>query len=183
MITLIASSVVFIAAQAAQDSMQTCSDPMSVAQEIGTRNFIQERSLVGIDQSLVSSGRVDVSEDAIVWTVSDPIEISTTISPQGMTQSIEGGAAQPIGTIGASNPLLSQSGLLNLLKGDLTGIDANYDVAGLDNASGWGVSLTPKDQEMAEHVSEIDVQGCTKIEMIKVKQSNGDTIKVSFSQG
>ncbi len=183
MFSLIASSIVFMAAQAASETIDTCSEPLSVAQETSTRTFTQERSLVGIEQSLVSSGRVEVSEDVIRWIVSDPIEISTVISSGGMTQSIEGGPAQPIGAAGASNPLLSESGLIKLLKGDLTNVEASYDVNELANEGGWGVSLVPKADEMAQHVSGIEVYGCTKIDIIKVNQSNGDTIKVSFSKG
>lgn len=179
MIAIFSSFFVLAAAQDA--SVVGCLAPENVAKEIGRRPFVQERSLVGIDQPLVSSGIVTVSGADITWTVNDPIEISTVISETGMTQSIEGGPAQNIGAAGASNPMLGQSGLVELLKGDLSSADANYNISDKDVSLGWGVSLTPKAKDMAEHVSQIDVTGCSKIETIKVNQSNGDVIFVKFA--
>lgn len=183
MISFLMSFSLIIAAQAAPAGEQTCLAPQKVAQELGSRHFVQERHLKGIDQALVSSGAVLVASDSIMWTVSDPIEISTVISESGMTQSIEGGPAEPVGAAGAANPMLSQSGLVNLLKGDLRGVDENYIVSEIENETGWGLSLMPKAQDMAKHVTAINVTGCTKIDSIKVKQSNGDVIFVTFSKG
>ncbi|ACT58987.1 outer membrane lipoprotein carrier protein LolA [Hirschia baltica] len=183
MTSLIIGFAFLLAAQsepAAADNQ--CLAPQSVAQEIGSRKFTQERRLEGIEQSLVSQGIVNVSADAIEWTVLDPIEITTVISPNGMTQSIEGGPAQEVGAVGASNPILSQSGLIQLLKGDLTGADANYTVTDFEINDGWGVSLAPKAEDMAKHVTKIDVTGCMKIDSINVVQANGDQILVKFAE-
>ena len=158
-----------------------CADPRALAQDLGERGFVQTRRLAGLDQPIVSSGRVTVREDEIVWAVLDPFEVVTRISGTGMTQAIEGGPEEPLDAGGASNVLLSESGLLDLLRGDLSRVDARYRVAEAATPTGWLLILEPVAEDMARHIDHIDVSGCARIGRLAVSQSNGDTITVVFT--
>lgn len=158
-----------------------CVAPADMAQAQGVRAFEQVRTLDGVPRPLVSSGEVDLSPEKIVWRVTSPIEIATTISAGGMTQSINGGPETPVGASGAANPLLSDSGLVDLIKGDLSRVDELYDVVETASEKGWSLSLTPKADDMARFVAGVDVEGCTAVTAIIVRQTNGDQISVSFT--
>jgi len=170
-------SAFLIAAAGAGD----CTPPVDLVSEPATRAFTQTRMIDGIDRPLVSSGDMALSADEIVWTVTDPIEIITRVTETEMTQAVAGGAPEPVGGAAAAGPILSDSGLIDLLKGDLSNVDARYDVAETESASGWTLTLAPKSAELADHILSIGVAGCEAVSLITLTQTNGDVVTVEFT--
>lgn len=173
-------TAILFAAAAPAGLAQTCLDPSDLAGQNGARDFTQTRELTGVPAPLRSSGHVAFSDEEIVWTVTSPLTIVTRVAPDGMTQSIEGGDPEPVGAGGADNPLLNDSGLLDLLRGDLSRLDERYDVVREADDAGWTLKLTPKLADMAEFVSGVTIKGCMAVDAIRVDQSNGDAIAVAF---
>ena len=161
---------------------QDCIDPTELAGQDGEREFTQSRHLNGVPRPLTSSGVVSFSDEEIIWSVTTPLTIVTRIAPEGMTQSIEGSNPEPIGAGGANNPLLSDSGLLDLIRGDLSQLDQRYDIVRADDDAGWSLDLTPKQDEMGEYVDRISISGCSAVDVISVFQSNADMISVAFQK-
>ena len=176
--SLIVSACILIGAPLAL--AEECVEPSDLAGQDGERNFVQTRNLAGVPAPLTSSGHVSFSDQEIVWTVTSPLTIETRIAPAGMTQSIEGGDPEPVGAGGADNPLLSDSGLLELIRGDLSRLEERYDVVHEGPETGWSLTLTPKLAEMAQYVSGVSIKGCAAVDYIEVIQSNGDRISVAF---
>ena len=150
----------------------------------GKQNFVQTRQFKGVAKPLVSSGTIELESDSVVWTVTEPVGVVTTINKDGIFQSIEGSAPERISGSQSSVPLVDQSGLFDLLKGDLSRIDEYYVVTtGADTQSGWAIALTPRNADMKKFVDTIKVDGCNRVSEIRIEQSSGDTLAISFPGG
>eukprot|EP00919_Chromeraceae_sp_WS-2016_P001487 GHVR01003640.1.p1 GENE.GHVR01003640.1~~GHVR01003640.1.p1 ORF type:complete len:183 (+),score=7.53 GHVR01003640.1:567-1115(+) len=159
-----------------------CMQPAEMTGFTGERAFTQTRKFEGIDQSMVSTGTALIEGEVIVWTVTDPISIAMTITDTSITQSIEGGPDEPVGSTASISPLLSQSGMFDLIKGDLDADSIQYDIEITDETDdGWTVALTPKSTKLAEIVSSIEISGCQALDHLTLRQASGDTVTVAFS--
>lgn len=154
-----------------------CADPLRMPVEYGAVGFTQTRHLGGVRAPLISRGRAEVSAAGIDWWVTEPVNVRTTIRASGMTQSVEGGAAQPIGPQGGG--FLSSVGLASLLAGDIAALRTHYDVASAPaGGPGWRLRLTPKVANVAQVISYIEVSGCARISDVEVRQANGDWMQI-----
>lgn len=143
--------------------------------------FTQTRHLSAIRTPLVSRGQAVIARDRVDWTVTQPVNIRTTITSAGITQSVEGGPAQRVGPQG--DAFLSSAGLFNLLAGDFSQLSAHYDIArGAAGADGaWTLQLTPKAASLARFVSRIEVNGCRRVEGVEVRQADGDWMEIALA--
>jgi len=160
---------------------EACHKPVEVAGFEGEQDFVQTRWFKGVSNPLISSGTITLSEDSVKWAVLEPVSIVTTVTEGGIVQSVEGGPPERVSGGQSSSPLLEQSGLFDLLKGDLSRVDQFYSVSApepVDN--GWSISLVPSDAKMREFVDRITVKGCRRVSNIHVVQSSGDTLEIAF---
>jgi len=159
----------------------SCPSPQDIPSVNAERSFTQTRRLEGVSEPLMSKGTVVMSEQDILWAVSVPIDIKTRISPEGVFQSVLGSAEEPLQTSSETNPLVTQTGLIALLRGDFSETENYYNVTENESDShNWSVSLTPKSEEISPFISTITVTGCENIQVFEVSQLNGDTMKVEF---
>jgi hypothetical protein len=160
-----------------------CADPFQVAAQTGTSAFVQTRHLTGVRTPLVSRGQAVVAPGRVEWRVTDPIDIRTVITPTGITQSVENGPAQTLGPQGA-DPFTSGAGLFDLLVGDFAAVRTHYDIARLAPAANgsWRLRLTPRAAGLARFVSEIEVNGCSAIDGVAVRQANGDRMEITLTR-
>ena len=177
-IVIAASLILALAAPA----MAECAKPEELAMLRGEHAFTQTRTLKGVARPLVSSGTLETQADGVVWKVVRPIEIVTRIGPKGVTQSIDSGLEEPVGAAGASNPFFSETGLIDLLRGDLSKLDMRYQISRGTRAKpeGWKLALTPKSASVASYISSIAIEGCTRVESVAVAQANGDMMRIDL---
>ncbi len=166
-------------------AMAECVAPEKLALVRGEHAFTQTRTLKGVKRPLVSSGTLEAKADGVVWKVTKPIEIVTRITSTGVTQSIDGGPDEPIGAAGANNPFFSETGLVDLLRGDLSKLDARYKVDRSTRArpEGWKLALAPKSASVTPYISSIAIEGCTRVESVAVSQANGDMMRIDLKAG
>jgi len=159
-----------------------CSRPEELAQLKGEEAFVQTRTFKGMAKPLISAGVVKPSGDGVLWTVEKPVKIVTRINPNGVTQSIEDGPEQPVGPATGANPFIADTGLLDLLKGDLSKLPARYDVSRSARVKpeGFHLEMKPKASSLSPYISAISIEGCQRIEAITVAEANGDTIRIDF---
>jgi hypothetical protein len=114
--------------------------------------------------------------------VTQPVKIVTHVAPASITQSIEDGPPTPVGPAAGNNPFITETGLIDLLKGDLSKLDARYEVKRSARAKpeGWKLQLKPKGAALAPYISGIAVEGCQRVESIAVLQANGDMIRIDL---
>jgi len=154
---------------------------MRLSAEYGAFAFTQTRHLSGVRAPLVSRGQAVVAENRIDWRVTQPLDIRTTITPAGITQSVEGGPPQRMS--GQGDALFSSAGLLNLLAGDISALSNYYDIARAPGAAAgaWRVRLTPKSQSTARFIAYIEAGGCERVSSVEVRQANGDRMEIALS--
>jgi hypothetical protein len=158
-----------------------CPAPEALSPITEAQSFTQTRILSGVDRPLVSRGSVLVTPEAVEWTVTDPVEVKTRMAEDGIFQSVMGGPEEPVQAGGAANPIVSDSGLIALLRGDFTAVDTYYDTEKSALQDGdWQVQMAPKSDSMSAYVTDITVTGCQAIETIRLRQTNGDEMHVTF---
>lgn len=163
-----------------------CVKPEQLAKLAGKQAFTQTRTLKGMSRPLKSTGEVEIAGEAAIWRVTAPVKVTTKLSPSGVTQSVDDGPEQPIGgAAGASNPFLTETGLLDLLKGDLSKMDQRYAVERGVRAKpeGWTLKLIPKSAQLSPYVAAVRIEGCKRVEAIAVDQANGDSIRIELAGG
>jgi hypothetical protein len=144
--------------------------------------FTQTRHLAGTRAPLVARGRVEIAPQRVDWHVTDPLDVRTTITPTGITQSIEDGAEQRVTPQGGGDVFFSSAGLFDLLAGNFAALDAHYVVTrsttGADGA--WRMRLTPRATALGRFLSYIDVAGCDRVSEVDVRQANGDWMEIAL---
>ncbi len=170
-----------IAAAMATPAFAECAKPEAVAAPKGEQAFTQTRILKGLKRPIVSTGVVRVDGETVLWTVKEPIEIVTRITKAGVTQAVDGGAPEPLGPEG-SDAVLVQSGLMDLLKGQLAALDTRYSVKRVarPKGEGWKLDMTPKGDQLKGWISGLEVEGCNRIETVSIRQANGDIMNVAL---
>ncbi|MAP94803.1 MAG: hypothetical protein CMK07_07620 [Ponticaulis sp.] len=159
----------------------SCPSPETMKPLAGEQTFTQTRTLSGLDRPLVSTGTVTISDDEVIWLVTDPVDIATRITESGIYQSVAGGDETPLHAGGGGNPFLTETGLLSIMRGDLEGAEDHYDRASSDmSESGWDLVFIPKSEALSSHLKTITLNGCTALELITIHQSNGDVVSVAF---
>lgn len=162
-------------------AQERCPAPEAISPVTEAQSFTQTRILSGVDRPLVSRGSVLITPEAVEWTVTDPVEVRTRMTEDGIFQSVMGGPEEPVQAGGAANPIVSDSGLIALLRGDFTAVDTYYDTQQSTLEDGdWQVFLAPKSDSMSAYVTDITVTGCQAIETIRLRQTNGDEMHVTF---
>jgi hypothetical protein len=151
--------------------------------EYGAMAFTQTRHLNGVRAPLVSRGQAVVAANRVDWRVTAPIDVVTTITPAGITQSVEGGPPQRVGPQGGGDAFLSSAGLFDLLVGDFDGLNAHYTLvrSPAQSNGGWRMRLTPRSPELARFVSHIEVAGCERVTQVELRQANGDWMEIALA--
>lgn len=177
---LIIAGLVALSAGAASAQ---CVKPEQAAALTGKQAFTQTRTLKGLSKPLVSEGDVEAVGDSVIWRVAKPVSIVTKVSPKGITQSVEGGPDEPVGPAGgASNPFMTETGLGDLLRGDLSTMEQRYTVDRAKRAKpeGWSLTMKPKAKSLSPYIASIVAEGCKRVESITVSQPNGDRIRIDL---
>lgn len=167
----------------ATPGIANCTDPFKIAVERGAKAFTQTRHLNKVATPLVSHGEAVIAKDRVEWHVTKPLDVLTTITPQGMTQSVENSPPQALGPQDSSNAFLASTGLFDLLVGDFASARTHYDIANVQppQAKSWKLKFTPRQPALAKFISNIAVVGCTRIEQVEVYQANGDWMQISLA--
>ena len=75
----------------------TCPSPKDLQMAEVDRAFVQERHIEGLSKPLVSRGELHADAERIIWHMKDPFDVKTVITSDGITESVSGGPAQPVG--------------------------------------------------------------------------------------
>lgn len=162
-----------------------CADPFKIAVERGAKAFTQTRHLNKVATPLVSQGKAVIAPDRVEWHVTKPLDVLTTITPRGITQSVENSPPQALGPQDTSNSFLTSTGLFDLLVGDFAAAGTHYDIVTMpsEQAKSWKLNFTPRQPAVAQFISNIVVEGCTRIEQVEVHQANGDWMQITLAAG
>ena len=155
---------------------RSCPPPSEIAVSDFSRGFVQTRHLKGVSAPLVSKGTVSLDGEIIEWHNRSPVDILTTFGPDGITQSVESGDPEPVAAGGGAVPGLGGLPLANVLRGDLSKLDAYFLIstsAAVENGP-WVTVLQPRDSGLADILGTIEIRGCTEVETVTLRRATGD---------
>jgi hypothetical protein len=180
---LTAVPVLPLAAAPAVAAEHVCPEPESWRRDRLDTSFERERRLAGMTIPLRSHGRVQSDGTAIWWRTEAPLEMVLRIDQSGVSQSVAGGAMQPLAGAGAGGGEIA-SLITTLLSGDLASAAAAFTIdRQQDPATGkWHVRLQPKAAQLARAIGSIELTGCERVEVVLIRQPNGDQDRVVFGQ-
>jgi hypothetical protein len=169
-------------ALAAPAARASCVDPATLKAAHGAFAFRQTRYLKRMSAPLVSDGVAVLSPGRVEWRVARPVAIVTVITANRVTQSIEGGPAQPVGGSANVDPLMRSLGLLQIVSGDFASARKNYDLVSGPRGAGpdWRMTLTPKDAQAARFLARIEITGCERPAEVDIIQANGDHTRIEW---
>lgn len=162
----------------------TCPSPKDLQMAEVERSFVQERHIEGMSKPLISRGALQADAQRIVWHMEDPFDVKTVITSEGITESVSGGPAQPVGAgsgeIGAS---VARSAAA-LMRGQWDELSSLFNVSSpstLEDGK-WEVVLTPLNERMRQAVGNIEVTGCADVERIEIGgEGSGDRHVITFA--
>lgn len=160
-----------------------CVKPEALGPLATKRAFVQTRRLKDIAKPLVSRGMAEPIADGVLWRVTEPVEIVTRITPKGVFQSVEGGPEETVASAASNDPFLADTGLVQLLRGDLQQVESRYESRRSARAgkTGWRMDLTPKSEALRKFISSVTVEGCATLDHVGLTQANGDRIEIDFA--
>lgn len=122
-------------------------------------------------------------DSEIVWHMLKPFDVKTIITPNGITQSIDGATPTAVNTgTGAMAASIARS-MAAIMRGDWAELRAMFAVTLPDaNPKGdWTVQLMPLDQRLQALLGKIAVQGCSDVSRVDVERPDGDREHIQFT--
>ena len=161
-----------------------CIQPDQIKVDTVDRPFAQERYLTGISEPLKSEGQLKITADKISWHMKKPFDVETVLTPDSITQSIDGGPAEPAAPDASGLSASITRLFASVLQGHWSELESVFKVS-KDAPAGtnWIVSLEPIDAQMQKVVGKIEVAGCKDISAITVTRPNGDRDVIDFAPG
>ncbi|MFA6279234.1 MAG: hypothetical protein WC612_00375 [Bdellovibrionales bacterium] len=150
-----------------------------------TGRFVHDHPVQGFDVPLRSEGRFSVSgKDRIVWAIEKPMATTTTLTPEGLTQSVGQFALLRLNR--QQMPFLSevQKNLLWALAGNWERLKGDFTITSVEEpAHRWTVTFVPKEKVgTRKPFQKIVAHGARFVEDADILLQNGVTDHVSFSE-
>ncbi len=132
-----------------------------------TVSFEQQRSITGLPRPLLSSGKLTIATDEVVWHTQKPFEQQLIITADGIQSDDQ--------TKLRGSEVVGQL-LLAVLQGDAQAIAANFAVQLKDSC----LVLTPKLAQLQQFVESIKSCGGEQIERIRLVEQQGNESNITF---
>jgi len=159
-----------------------CSSPDQLKVENLDRAFEEQRFLSGMKSPLESEGRLKIAANKITWHMTAPFDVETVLAPEGITQSVDGAAAEPVGPGASQIGTSIAQAIADLIQGRWSRLESLFEITkpASDSGANWTVALHPRDQNLQKILSSIEVLGCTDISEVHVAHPNGDKEVIRF---
>ncbi|MEH6483331.1 MULTISPECIES: outer membrane lipoprotein carrier protein LolA [Pseudomonas] len=152
-------------------------DLNDLSQQLGKHSvvrgpFVQEKHLRAMARPLTSRGLFVLAADTgLLWQLKTPIAQDYRINADGIAKrTANGWQVQP-----GNNAAAQQSRLfLALLRGDRTGLEADFTLQLTGTSDNWTLTLTPRALLLQQIFSHIEIQGATLVQRIELFETQGD---------
>ena len=136
-----------------------------------------------MSKPLRSEGVVTATVDKVVWHMTDPFDMKTIITPGGISQSVNGGTAEPAGQGAGEIGAAIAGAITALMRGQWDELSSTFAISRAVPPDGgnWTVDLKPLDERLGEILESISVRGCAAVESVMVRHADGDMQKIRFA--
>lgn len=143
--------------------------------------FEQSKTLKGFKKPLVSRGNfVMARAKGVQWLTTQPFASTLVITADRLVTQGEGGAGQKMDTRQESGLRAFNETLMAVLMGDVKVLATRFKVEGTQEASGWRLSLVPRDAALLALIARIDIEGDQVVRAIQLHERSGDTNSIRF---
>ena len=117
----------------------------------------------------------------LIWEAKEPFAMTTVMTANGISQ--QNGSVETLNLPSSKAPFLAQ--LYNILGGALAGdtrtLEQQFDVVQSNDANGWHLALTPRQQAGADlAIREIQIDGRRFVDHVVIDKASGDRDELTF---
>ena len=146
--------------------------------------FEQTKTIKGFRNALVSHGEFLVARgQGVWWHTQQPFESTLVVTRTRLfTRAADGTSANVMDA--AAEPGLRQVNELvfSLLSADLDALADRFDIAGQAvGASGWTLTLTPRDPQVARFLAKATLTGDRFVQSVRIDDAGGGATQIRFS--
>lgn len=146
-------------------------------------HFVHEHPVQGFEGPMRSEGHFTVDgNDKIVWAIEKPMMTTTTITNEGLTQSV--GNFTLLRVSADKMPFLAemQKNLLWALSGKWDKLRKDFTITQSGTNDAWEVTITPKEQEgVRKPFQKLIAKGKTYVEKAEIVLPSGTVDHLTFS--
>jgi outer membrane lipoprotein-sorting protein len=145
--------------------------------------FEQRKVLEGFRNPLVSHGEFLVARgQGVWWHTTKPFESTLVVTRSRLVTHAPDGTSND-GVDATSEPGLRQVNemIFSLLGGDVDALAQRFDVAAQTTSSGWQLTLTPKDANVAKFLRRATLAGDRFVDSVYLDEARGDSTQIRFS--
>lgn len=143
--------------------------------------FEQKKYLAVLPQPLASKGEFAFARDSgLRWHVSAPIDSLLLFNQSGLRQEQNG---ETLWSVSADQPAASVIGRIisALLTGDWVLLSSYFVISGDAGGEQWQLQLTPRQSELAQMLTRIDLRGDEYVQAMTLLEANNDRTELQFS--
>lgn len=138
--------------------------------------FRQEKQLAFMTAPIVSGGHFVLDrEDGLRWQVTRPVDSLMTVKEGRVL--LDG---QPVRDNGAGR--LVARIMRSFMRGNLAGVEDDFDVRGSRDAGTWELALTPRRLPLSQVLASVRLRGDTYLEEITIEEQGGTLTVIRFSE-
>ena len=162
-----------------------------IATRLGTRleqtpvlraEFEQKKEMAAFKKPLITSGRlIFAKQQGVLWQIEKPLKLAYVLQETRMVEIGEDGVAQIKTT--QDVPGLAQVGRIfrALLGGQTKALADLFDSTGSgDPDRAWTLTLTPRNQQVAQFIKRITLTGGQHVDSIRIEEAGGDNATIRF---
>ena len=144
-------------------------------------NFVQKKRAFNAKRALTSRGTFFLSHDRIYLQTKKPVETAMGVTETSIITITADGNRTYIDN--SQNALFRGMAkiIVDMLNGDRTSLDQqfNYEITGTE--SEWNILLTPKDATFSSVIAGITLGGGSDLNHLEMKTTNGSSVSYDFS--
>lgn len=144
-------------------------------------DFTQERQMVVLARPMVSSGRLQFSQNAgLCWQLSTPYTAVMLINSDGIYQIEESRRKQ---LMASGNPVFETFShvYMALFRGDLVPLQRDFTLAPALDANGWIIRLQPKPGSALGWLREVVLEQRGDVTRLRLQEHHGDSVDLRFT--
>ncbi|MBF0804401.1 MULTISPECIES: outer membrane lipoprotein carrier protein LolA [Neisseria] len=143
--------------------------------------FVQERRLKSLSKPMIAEGRfVLVPQKGLLWHMQKPFDNRLRIRADGIMQWNGRNWAADGGKMSGRS---RQTGLLlDLLGGNIQGLEQHFELKLNGTPQKWTLRLTPKTVLMKQIFNHIDISGGSVVQRVELHEKQGDVMVMRFER-
>jgi hypothetical protein len=155
---------------------------MLAKQKVLCGRFDQSKSLAGIKKPLASNGRFCVvNGKGVLWRTLQPFPNTLKLTRDEIVHMQGDHVSMRLDAKQEPTVRMINSVLFSLLAGDLTQLQALFEVEGTIHDNSWNVALKAREPALAKAIGSITLEGGAYVKNITITEASGDRTNIVFS--